>query len=108
MRYEARTHKPLRGGRAYRQSEVFKDRICERDNHTCQLCGQTGSIVDHIKPWRVSHNSTPSNLRVLCHKCNLATRRERYDANPFTTLELWYKYIKNELVKGYSSQDVTV
>ena len=83
----------LRGGRGYRQShKMMKPFIRERDNHTCQLCGAPGRDVDHVIPWYKSHNSMPDNLRLVCHKCNLKTRRPKqskgvsldaFYANPF-------------------------
>ena len=69
-----------RGGKAYRQHQTLKNAIRERDNYTCQLCGEYGDQVDHIIPYAVSHDSTLSNLRVLCRRCNLATRRQQYNA----------------------------
>lgn len=88
-----------RGGKAYRQSQSLKEYIRRRDNHTCQLCGQEGWIIDHIVPWTVSHDSSLSNLRVLCHACNLKLRRVRKDANPFQTLADYYAYLERELKK---------
>ena len=83
------------GGKAYRQHQSLKTFIRERDNHTCQLCGGPGNIVDHIIPWAVSHDSSLTNLRVLCCACNLATRRQRKDARP--TLDEWEHNIRMEL-----------
>jgi len=54
----------------------YKDKIRERDNHTCQLCGGPGHDVDHIIPWRISHDNSATNLRVLCHPCNVSLRRK--------------------------------
>ena len=70
------------GGACYHQGQDLKQFIRDRDNYTCQICGEYGDQVDHIAPWRVSHDSTITNLRVLCLKCNLTTRRERIDAAP--------------------------
>lgn len=69
-----------RGGKAYRQSEDFKDLIRWRDNFTCQLCGGFGWDADHIVPHADGGDSVPGNMRVLCHRCNCLTRRPRYDA----------------------------
>lgn len=87
------------GGKSYHQGQRLKEWIRERDNYTCQLCGKEGYIVDHILPWKVSHDSTISNLRVLCHSCNLKTRRVNKRANPYTTPGQWEAYIKAELAK---------
>jgi len=83
------------GGKAYRQHQSLKKYIRERDNYTCQICGQEGWIVDHIIPWAISHDSTIPNLRVLCHACNLVLRRRRKDARP--TLERWFADLDAEL-----------
>jgi 5-methylcytosine-specific restriction endonuclease McrA len=52
-------------------------KILERDNYTCQICGQEGGSsmhIDHIEP--ISRNwerrLDPSNLQVLCPSCNIA------------------------------------
>ncbi|MCR5769758.1 MAG: HNH endonuclease [Butyrivibrio sp.] len=49
--------------------------IKERDNYTCQSCGkympdEVGLHVDHITPISKGGKSIPSNLQVLCSKCN--------------------------------------
>ena len=49
--------------------------IMERDHYTCQLCGkympdEVGLHIDHIIPIAKDGKSVPSNLRVLCSKCN--------------------------------------
>lgn len=79
---------PIRGGRAYRQSSEYKAIILERDHHRCQVCGcALGQVcnlhyapvtqldVAHIVPWAETHDSTPSNMRAICHPCN---KREGY------------------------------
>lgn len=86
------------GGRAYRQSEGFKEHIRRRDNYTCQLCGKEGWIVDHIIPYAVSHETRPDGVRVLCYACNLGLRRERRDANPIIDYEA---YLRAELAKYF-------
>lgn len=92
--YPSKKH-PLNGGRCYHQSQNIKIFIRERDNYTCRICGEYGDQVDHIIPWGISHDSTISNLRTLCRKCNLATRRERCDARP--SYDEWIEGIRREL-----------
>lgn len=87
------------GGKCYRQSTGLKNQIRRRDNYTCQICGEYGDQVDHTSPFVISRDSTIPNLRVLCRSCNLATRRQRYDANPIDTLNKWYSYLETELAK---------
>ena len=83
----------------YRQPQQYKHRIRARDNYTCQLCGKPGYEVDHIIPFAISHSSEEDNLRVLCVKCNRATRRTGIDANPHKTLDEWYSYLDAELAR---------
>jgi len=53
----------------------LRNKIKRRDNYTCQLCGkympdEVGLEIDHIVPISRGGKSTPSNLRVLCSRCN--------------------------------------
>ena len=83
------------GGKAYRQPLGFKAMIRERDNYTCQLCGKPGYEVDHIIPYAISGDTRPATSRVLCVKCNRATRLPRKDAS--LPLNEWYAQIEREL-----------
>lgn len=47
-----------------------KYRIKQRDNHTCQYCGEPGETIDHIIPKALGGTSTWGNLCVACQKCN--------------------------------------
>lgn len=49
--------------------------IAERDDYTCQICGKrmpdrVGLEIDHIVPVSKGGKTVPSNLRVLCSRCN--------------------------------------
>ena len=53
----------------------LRDKIALRDNYTCQICGKympdgVGLHIDHIIPVSKGGKSIPSNLQVLCSKCN--------------------------------------
>ena len=53
----------------------MREFIKQRDNYTCQICGkympdEVGLHIDHILPIAKGGKSVPSNLRVLCSKCN--------------------------------------
>ena len=79
----------------------YKNKIRERDNHTCQLCGNPGHDVDHIIPWYISHDSSESNLRVLCHQCNIIGRRHTLPEGTQQTIpfDQYEDYLRAELAK---------
>ena len=72
---------------------LLRQRILTRDEHTCQMCGQTeGTMhVDHILERRNGGSDTHSNLRTLCERCNLRRPRTRRPVlkrrNPMTTTQ---------------------
>lgn len=58
-----------------RMTTALRDDIALRDNYTCQICGKympdgVGLHIDHIIPIKKGGKSIPSNLQVLCSKCN--------------------------------------
>ena len=58
-----------------RMTKALRDEIALRDNYTCQICGKympdgVGLHIDHIIPISKGGKSIPSNLQVLCSKCN--------------------------------------
>lgn len=53
----------------------LRRQIMERDHYTCQICGkympdEVGLQIDHIIPVSRGGKTVPSNLQVLCSKCN--------------------------------------
>lgn len=53
----------------------LRQQIKERDDYTCQICGkympdEVGLHIDHIVPVAKGGKTVPSNLQVLCSKCN--------------------------------------
>lgn len=53
----------------------LREKIAARDNYTCKKCGKympdgVGLHIDHIVPIAKGGKSVPSNLQVLCSKCN--------------------------------------
>lgn len=53
----------------------LRRQITRRDNYTCKICGKympdgVGLHIDHIKPVSKGGKTVPSNLQVLCSKCN--------------------------------------
>lgn len=58
-----------------RMTKALREEIAVRDNYTCQICGKympdgVGLHIDHIVPISKGGKSIPSNLQVLCSKCN--------------------------------------
>ncbi len=56
-------------------TKELRRQIITRDKYTCQLCGkympdEVGLHVDHIVSISKGGKSIPSNLQVLCSKCN--------------------------------------
>lgn len=56
-------------------TKELKESIKKRDNYTCQICGKympdgVGLQIDHIIPVSKGGKTVPSNLQVLCSKCN--------------------------------------
>jgi len=56
----------------------LRGEILHRDNYTCRNCGKSGKgfeeiklHIDHIIPKTEGGKGIPSNLQVLCSKCNL-------------------------------------
>ena len=54
---------------------ALREEIAKRDHYTCQMCGKympdgVGLHIDHIIPIKKGGKSIPSNLQVLCSKCN--------------------------------------
>lgn len=66
--YESKNQRKL-------MTRQLRVQIMERDCFTCQICGkympdEVGLHIDHIVPVVRGGKSVPSNLRVLCSKCN--------------------------------------
>lgn len=56
-------------------TKELRKSIMVRDNYTCQKCGkympdEVGLHIDHIVPVSKGGKTVPSNLQVLCSKCN--------------------------------------
>lgn len=56
-------------------TKLLRKQIMERDHYTCRICGkympdEVGLHIDHIIPIARGGKTIPSNLRVLCSKCN--------------------------------------
>ncbi len=53
------------------------DKIRERDNNTCQICGLKENLkklpVHHIIPFKISKNNKQNNLITVCQSCHMKT-----------------------------------
>lgn len=87
-----RTHhlrkRPKHGGIVY---EEWRTKIFERDNYTCQECGQRGGKLnaDHIKPYQAfpELRFEMSNGRTLCVECHKKT-------DSYGWKNYWNNYVK--------------
>lgn len=73
--FEATLHEYDTKNQRKLMTPALRRQIMERDGYTCQLCGkympdEVGLHIDHILPVARGGKSVPSNLRVLCSKCN--------------------------------------
>lgn len=87
---------PIRGGKAYNQHSTYKAAVLRRDGHHCQLCGcglgETCARhaympveqldVAHVVPFKAGGLSTPENMQVQCHRCNLSHQRAYKENRP--------------------------
>lgn len=56
-------------------TKELRKKIMIRDNYTCRICGkympdEVGLHIDHMIPVSKGGKTIPSNLQVLCSKCN--------------------------------------
>ena len=74
--YYARGGRPPSGEWARLRSEVF-----ERDNYTCQYCGQRGGELecDHVHPVSKGGSNHTENLVAACKACNREKRAKTLD-----------------------------
>ena len=75
-----KTRSPSSRRTGTRQWRTTRARVLNRDNHTCQLCGQPADQVDHINQVAADGPDTLTNLRAICGPCNQA--RNRKDQQP--------------------------
>jgi len=62
----------LRDSGSTNQWRKIRQRILDRDGHTCQVCGMNGNSVDHIIPRNLGGSYEEWNLQTLCISCNSA------------------------------------
>ena len=52
-------------------SERTKKIVYARDGGACRCCGSSSNIeFDHVTPYSCGGNSSPSNIQLLCMRCN--------------------------------------
>lgn len=52
--------------------KTIRKMVMERDNWTCQYCGEPAQEIDHVVPQHMGGHDYPSNLVAACRKCNNA------------------------------------
>lgn len=75
INYECTLNKYYSRNQRRLMTPELRKEIMIRDNYTCQLCGkympdEIGLHVDHIISISKGGKTVPSNLQVLCSKCN--------------------------------------
>ena len=81
--HEATLHEYATENQRKLMTRALRQKIMRRDDYTCQMCGkympdEVGLQIDHIVPVSRGGKTIPSNLRVLCNKCN-AKKGNKYD-----------------------------
>ncbi|WP_345090145.1 HNH endonuclease [Flavobacterium chungnamense] len=60
-------------------SQTTKKIVYTRDGGVCQCCGSSYSLeYDHIVPFSCGGSSSPSNIQLLCRKCNRSKSNSCY------------------------------
>jgi len=54
-------------------NKFFETILQERDNNTCQICGEKAVLIHHID--KNNSNNNPTNLISLCNNCHLNLHR---------------------------------
>lgn len=62
-------------------------KVLERDNHTCQYCGDPADTIDHVVPKSAKGSSAYSNLVAACEACNSKKKN-------MTVLEFYERYYR--------------
>lgn len=75
INYESNLHTYYSKNQRNLMTKALREQIMKRDNYTCQICGKympdrVGLQIDHIIPVSAGGKSVPSNLQVLCSRCN--------------------------------------
>ena len=76
INFETTTRKYNQANQRKLMTPDLRNKIKERDNYTCQICGkympdEVGLHIDHIIPISKGGKTVEQNLQVLCDKCNL-------------------------------------
>jgi len=87
----------------YDFNKIFKEKIRERDNYTCQLCNlfEEDAIKLHGRKLAIHHidynklNTFPQNCITLCLRCNILVNKDR---------EIWKTHFQQLLKKLYNYQ----
>ena len=66
----------------YQRWSVIRQRVLERDGHTCQMCGLVASSnlhIHHIMKRSKGGTDHPDNLLTLCPSCHRKAERKFYN-----------------------------
>ena len=113
INYETTREKYTAAEQRKLMTPALKRQIKERDNFTCQKCGkympdEVGLHVDHKISIKNGGKSVPSNLWVLCDKCNLGKGRKNVDGtNKKYNDNIDEKMFLNIEEKGASGSDIS-
>lgn len=102
LKLRGENHPNWKGGTDKLERIRFRDqlqkKIFERDNYTCQFCGQIGGYlqVDHIQPWAdyIELRFSIDNCRTLCMSCHYEVTFGRSKPSTIKTWGHNLKYFK--------------
>lgn len=82
--YASRRAKVVRTGERQPIPSLVRSGVYSRDRATCLWCKTAdGLVLDHIVPWSAGGSDDPTNLRLLCNRCNTERSNYRYaDVTP--------------------------
>lgn len=74
-----------------------RERVFERDNHTCYFCGEYGNTLEHLQPTSKGGKTSMDNCVCACNTCN-------NQKGNMTESEYW-KFLINDYINNQKSVD---